>query len=203
MEYLRLITKEKEKMHVRWRPFHFSVLYIALNSSDILSYASHHWSPILPQKNARIRRFTNNTPPIQFESIKKKNVFIILSGVERTIIGELLWLYGEFFFITSSKENIERRTIGARAVCPVVKVLFAGQIERNSGMFALPNIQKWHSTGANKQEKCGLSMYPELTFTYIIKISFDLAILFFNRTFLNHDLFQCNNLHTKRTLTLG
>lgn len=47
-----------------------------------------------------------------------------------------------------------------------------------------------HSTGANKQEKCGPSMYPELTFTYIIKISFDLAILFLNRTFLNHDLFQ-------------
>lgn len=104
MEYLRLITKEKEKMHVRWRPFHFSVLYIALNSSDILSYASHHWSPIFPQKNARIRRFTNNTPPIQFESIKK-NVFNILSGVERTIIGELLWLYGEFFFYNFIKRK--------------------------------------------------------------------------------------------------
>lgn len=103
--YLCLITKEKEKMHVRWRPFHFSLLYIALNSSDILSYASHHWSPIFPQKNARIRRFTNNTPPIQFESIKKKNVFIILSGVERTIIGELLWLYGEFFFYNFIKRK--------------------------------------------------------------------------------------------------
>lgn len=46
------------------------------------------------------------------------------------------------FFITSSKENIDRMTIRARAVCPAVKVLFAGQIQRNSGMFALPNIQK-------------------------------------------------------------
>lgn len=190
-------------MHVRWRPFHFSLLYIALNSSDILSYASHHWSPIFPQKNARIRRFTNNTPPIQFESIKKKMYSIFFPVLK----GQSLVNYCDYmvnsFFITSSKENTDRRTFRARAVCPVVKVLFAGQIQRNSGMFALPNIQKWHSTGANKQEKCGPSMYPELTFTYIIKISFDLPILFLNRTFLNHDLFQWNNLHTKRTLTLG
>lgn len=155
-------------MHVRWRPFHFSLLYIALNSSDILSYASHHWSPIFPQKNARIRRFTNNTPPIQFESIKKKMYSIFFPVLK----GQSLVNYCDYmvnsFFITSLKENTDRRTFRARAVCPVVKVLFAGQIQRNSGMFALPNIQKWHSTGANKQEKCGPSMYPELTFTYII-----------------------------------
>lgn len=75
------------------------------------------------------------------------------------------------FLITSSKENIDRSTIRTRAVCPVLDVLFAGQIDRNSGMFTLPEIQKWHSTGANKREKRGPSMYPELTFTYIIKIS--------------------------------
>lgn len=73
------------------------------------------------------------------------------------------------FLITSSKENIDRSTIRTRAVCPVLDVLFAGQIDRNSGMFTLPEIQKWHSTGANKREKRGPSMYPELTFTYIIK----------------------------------
>lgn len=77
------------------------------------------------------------------------------------------------FLITSSKENIDRSTIRTRAVCPVLDVLFAGQIDRNSGMFTLPEIQKWHSTGANKREKRGPSMYPELNLTYIIKISSD------------------------------
>lgn len=37
------------------------------------------------------------------------------------------------FLITSSKENIDRSTIRTRAVCPVLDVLFAGQIDRNSG----------------------------------------------------------------------
>lgn len=83
------------------------------------------------------------------------------------------------FLITSSKENIDRSTIRTRAVCPVLDVLFAGQIDRNSGMFTLPEIQKWHSTGANKREKRGPSMYPELTFTYIIKISSDPPPRFF------------------------
>lgn len=77
------------------------------------------------------------------------------------------------FLITSSKENIDRSTIRTRAVCPVLDVLFAGQIDRNSGMFTLPEIQKWLSTGANKREKRGPSMYPELNLTYIIKISSD------------------------------
>lgn len=67
---------------------HFS-FDIALNSSDILIYASPHWSPIFPQKNTRIHRFTNNTPPNSILINNKKNVFIILSGVERAIIGEL------------------------------------------------------------------------------------------------------------------
>lgn len=91
------------------------------------------------------------------------------------------------FLITSSKENIDRSTIRTRAVCPVLDVLFAGQIDRNSGMFTLPEIQKWHSTGANKREKRGPSMYPELNLTYIIKISSDPPPDFY---FLNSHFFK-------------
>lgn len=44
-------------------------------------------------------------------------------------------------------------------------------------------------------------MDPPCIRNLLLHISFDLPILFLNRTFLNHDLFQCNNLHTKRTLS--
>lgn len=119
---------------------HFS-FDIALNSSDILIYASPHWSPIFPQKNTRIHRFTNNTPPNSI-LINNKKMYSLFFPVLK---GQSLVNYRDYmvnsFLITSSKENIDRSTIRTRAVCPVLDVLFAGQIDRNSGMFTLPEIQ--------------------------------------------------------------